>query len=184
MSSTKKLTRGDKKSRQYFMTERLVVTKGSLTTRNQCSSGMPWREPGSQQLLNRPQRTDRPRTYTVDIQGKIYQRTRERLRPRSQSEITPSAGNTSPPVGGVASVHDPTKPTTEQPDFPRWQRVDLKTVLQHLNSKLQTYLALRSKLTFNQQVGFQPVKGPASNQRARIPGQGESPWSQPGWNTE
>ena len=58
-------------------------------------------------VLNRPQPTERPRTYTVDIQGKIYQRTREHLRPRSQSEITPSAGNTSPPVGAVASVLDP-----------------------------------------------------------------------------
>jgi len=58
-------------------------------------------------VLNRPQPTERPRTYTVDIQGKIYQRTREHLRPRSQGEITPSAGNTSPPVGAVASVLDP-----------------------------------------------------------------------------
>ena len=58
-------------------------------------------------VLNRPQPTERPRTYTVDIQGKIYQRTREHLRPRSQSEITPSDGNTSPPVGAVASVLDP-----------------------------------------------------------------------------
>ena len=58
-------------------------------------------------VLNRPQPTERPRTYTVEIQGKIYQRTREHLRPRSQSEITPSAGNISPPVGAVASVLDP-----------------------------------------------------------------------------
>ena len=58
-------------------------------------------------VLNRPQPTERPRTYTVDIQGKIYQRTREHLRPTRQSEITPSAGNTSPPVGAVASVLDP-----------------------------------------------------------------------------
>ena len=50
MTSTKKLTRGSKKSRQYFMTEELVVTKGPLTTRNRCSSGMPWRGPGNQQL--------------------------------------------------------------------------------------------------------------------------------------
>ena len=33
--------------------------------------------------------------------------TREHLRPRSQSEITPSVGNTSLPVGAVASVLDP-----------------------------------------------------------------------------
>ena len=43
----------------------------------------------------------------VDIQEKVYQRTREHLRPRSQNEITPSAGNTSLPVGAVASVHNP-----------------------------------------------------------------------------
>ena len=49
-------------------------------------------------VLNRPQPTERPRTYTVDIQGKIYQRTREHLRPRSQSETTPSADDTSPSV--------------------------------------------------------------------------------------
>ena len=58
-------------------------------------------------VLNRPQPTERPRTYTVDIQGKIYQRTREHLRPRSQSETTPPSGNTSSPVGAVASVHNP-----------------------------------------------------------------------------
>ena len=57
-------------------------------------------------LLNRPQPTERPRTYTVDIQGKIYQRTREHLRPRSQSETTPPADDTSPPVSAVVSEHD------------------------------------------------------------------------------
>ena len=58
-------------------------------------------------VLNRPQPIERPRTYMVDIQEKVYQRTREHLRPRSQNEITPSAGNTSLPVGAVASVHNP-----------------------------------------------------------------------------
>ena len=58
-------------------------------------------------VLNRPQPSECPRTYTVNIQGKIYQRTREHLRPRSQSEITPPANSTSPPVGAVASEHDP-----------------------------------------------------------------------------
>ena len=56
-------------------------------------------------VLNRPQPTERPRTYTVDIQGKIYQRTREHLRPRSQSETTPPADDTSPPVSAVVSEH-------------------------------------------------------------------------------
>ena len=58
-------------------------------------------------VLNRPQPTERPRTYTVDIQGKIYQRTREHLRPRSQSELAPPSGNTSPPTSAVTSVHNP-----------------------------------------------------------------------------
>jgi len=68
-------------------------------------------------VLNRPQTTELPRTYTVDIQGKTYQRTREHLRPRSQSETTPPANNTTPPVGAVAPVHNPkdTRITSDTP---------------------------------------------------------------------
>lgn len=58
-------------------------------------------------VLNRPQPTERPRTYAVDIQGKIYQRTREHLRPRGQVRTTPPANSTSPPASAVSSVHDP-----------------------------------------------------------------------------
>ena len=58
-------------------------------------------------VLNRPQPTERPRSYAVDIQEKIHQRTRQHLRPRRQSKITPPANNTSPPAGAVASVRDP-----------------------------------------------------------------------------
>lgn len=57
-------------------------------------------------VLNRPQPKGRPRTYTVDIQGKIYQRTREHLRPRSHSEISPSAGSNTPPISTVTPVDD------------------------------------------------------------------------------
>ncbi|CAH3139077.1 unnamed protein product [Porites lobata] len=56
-------------------------------------------------VLNRPQPMERPLAYKVDIQGTIYQRTREHLRPRSQSEghVTPSAGSNFPLA--VAPVH-------------------------------------------------------------------------------
>ena len=57
-------------------------------------------------MLNRPQPMERPRIYTVDIQGKIYQRTREHLRQRSQSEIPPSAGSNTPPISTVTPVAD------------------------------------------------------------------------------
>ena len=53
-------------------------------------------QPGT--VLNRPQPMERPRTYAVGIQGTIYQRTREHLRPRNQREVhvTPSAGSNPP----------------------------------------------------------------------------------------
>ena len=57
-------------------------------------------------VLNRLQPTEHSRTYTVDIQGKIYQRTREHLRPRSQSDITPPADDTSLPVSAEVLEHD------------------------------------------------------------------------------
>ena len=57
--------------------------------------------------LNRPQPTERPRTYTVDIQGKIYQRTREHLRPRSKNETAPSVSSDLPPTHTVAPVCSP-----------------------------------------------------------------------------
>ena len=58
-------------------------------------------------MLNRPQPTERPRTYVVDIQGKIYQRTRKDLRPRRQDRTNPPANSTPPPASAVSSVHDP-----------------------------------------------------------------------------
>ena len=58
-------------------------------------------------VLNRPQPTERPRTYTVDIQGKIYQRTREHLRPRSKNETAPSVSSDLPPTHTVAPVYNP-----------------------------------------------------------------------------
>ena len=61
-------------------------------------------QPGT--VLNRPQLKERPRTYTVEIQGKIYQRTRQHLRPRSQSEISSSADGNSSPISTVTPVDD------------------------------------------------------------------------------
>lgn len=49
-------------------------------------------------VLNRPQPIQSPRTYLVDIRGKIYQRTREHLRPRSKSDTTPTAVSDPMPV--------------------------------------------------------------------------------------
>ena len=36
-------------------------------------------------ILNRPNPIREPRTYTVDIGGKVYYRTREHLKPRSNN---------------------------------------------------------------------------------------------------
>ena len=80
---TKKLTYGDKRSRQYFMTKMLAVTTGLLTIRNQCLSVMPWRKPGSQQLC-----------LTSDRQQSIPKptqlRAREHLRPRIHCRLIDS----------------------------------------------------------------------------------------------
>ena len=79
-------------------------------------------QPGT--VLNRPQPMERPRTYTVDIQGKIYQRTREHLRPRCQSEKKPSTGSNTPSTGTVTPVdnskdaHVPNDKTTGPPQLP------------------------------------------------------------------
>ena len=40
-------------------------------------------------VLSRPEPTRRPRTYLVDIQGKVYQRTREHLKPRGEITTIP-----------------------------------------------------------------------------------------------
>ena len=79
-------------------------------------------QPGT--VLNRPQPMERPRTYTVDIQGKIYQRTREHLRPRCQSEKNPSTGSNTPSTGTVTPIdnskdaHVPNDKTTGPPQLP------------------------------------------------------------------
>ena len=79
-------------------------------------------QPGT--VLNRPQLMERPRTYTVDIQGKIYQRTREHLRPRCQSEKNPSTGSNTPSTGTVTPIdnskdaHVPNDKTTGPPQLP------------------------------------------------------------------
>lgn len=106
MTFTTKLTRDVNKGRPYSTTARLAATIGHLVTRNQCSMWNTLKDiwqPGT--VLNRPQPMERPLAYKVDIQGTIYQRTREHLRPRSQSEghVTPSAGSNFPLA--VAPVH-------------------------------------------------------------------------------
>ena len=110
-------------------------------------------------LLKRPHPTDRPRTYTVNIKGKIYQRTRDHLRPRSQSEITPSAGNTFPPVGPVASVHDPENTHSQQQN--RTTRLDSTPPPEQSTSKLpcserQVGLQPTSTFTAGKRTYFQP----------------------------
>ena len=40
--------------------------------------------------MSRPQPTQRPRTYLVDIGGKVYQRTREHLKPRTENAPIPT----------------------------------------------------------------------------------------------
>ena len=39
--------------------------------------------------MNRPQPMQRPRTYLVDIDGKVYQRTREHLKSRGENVSVP-----------------------------------------------------------------------------------------------
>ena len=64
-----------------------------------------------------------PRTYAVDIQGTIYQRTREHLTPRSQSKVhvTPLAGSTLPltvaPVHSSKDAHVPNIRTIRPPQL-------------------------------------------------------------------
>lgn len=114
-------------------------------------------------VLNRPRPTKRPWTYTVDIQGEIYQRTREHLRPRSQSEITPPANSTSPPVGAVASEHDPkdTHITTRLPPLAEDRPKDSTPTPEQSTSKLpcsETQVDLQPTSTFaaSERTYFQP----------------------------
>ena len=139
-------------------------------------------------VLNRPQPTEQPRTCAEDIHGKIYQRTREHLRPRSQVRTTPPANSTSPPASALSSVHDP-KDTRIANDMaakaPWWQMISRKTAHQHSNSHLlQSCLAVRAILVLSQRLRLWWAKGPATNQRVRLPGQGVSPRFQSSLRTE
>ena len=114
-------------------------------------------------VLNRPQPSECPRTYTVNIQGKIYQRTRERLRPRSQSEITPPANSSSPPVGAVASENDPkdTHITTRLLPLAEDRPKDSTPTPEHSTSKLpcsETQVDLQPTSTFaaSERTCFKP----------------------------
>ena len=112
-------------------------------------------------MLNIPQPTKRPRTHTVDIQRKIYQKTRGHLRPRSQSEINP----TSPPAGAVASVHNPKDGHIANDGATRLPPLAEGSHTKHLDSHLlQNYLVVRSELILNQQVFLRLAKGPSTNQ--------------------
>ena len=114
-------------------------------------------------VLNRPQPTEHPRTYTVDIQGKIYQRTREHLRPRSQSETTPPADDTSPPMSAVVSEHDrkDTHITTRLPPLAEDRPKDSTPTPEQSTSKLpcsekQTDLQPASTFAASERTRFQP----------------------------
>ena len=58
-------------------------------------------------VLNRPNPVASPRTYTVDIQGKVYQRTREHLRPGSKNKVMPLPSKDPTPVPTEAPTHKP-----------------------------------------------------------------------------
>ena len=76
-------------------------------------------------------------------------------------------------------------PTIWQPRPPCWQMISLKTAHQHPNSHLlQSCLAVRGKLALRQRLRLRWAKGPATNQRARLPGQGVSPRFQSSLKTE
>ena len=58
-------------------------------------------------VLNRPNPVASSRTYTVDIQGKVYQRTREHLRPRSKNKVMPLPSRDPTPVPTEVPTHKP-----------------------------------------------------------------------------
>ncbi|CAH3185844.1 unnamed protein product, partial [Porites lobata] len=114
--SKKKKLNAKKAAARYavFYDRRAGSDKRSLSNREPkfvCNTLKNISQPGT--LLNRPQPIESPGTYTVDIQGTIYQRTMEHLRPRSQSEVNvpPSAGSNLPrtltPVQSSKGTHVP-----------------------------------------------------------------------------
>lgn len=88
---------------------------------------------------------------------------REHLRPRSQSEITPPANSTSPPVGAVASEHDPKDIhiTTRLPPLAEDRPKDSTPTPEQSTSKLpcsETQVDLQPTSTFaaSERTYFQP----------------------------
>ena len=68
-------------------------------------------EPGV--VLNRPNPVREPRTYTVDIKGKVYYRTREHLKPRSDNVSVPKTVDE--PLGEPIPEFIPVPTTTVVP---------------------------------------------------------------------
>ena len=68
-------------------------------------------EPGV--VLNRPNSVREPRTYTVDIKGKVYYRTREHLKPRSDNVSVPKTVDE--PLGEPIPEFIPVPTTTVVP---------------------------------------------------------------------
>ena len=59
-------------------------------------------------VLNRPQPMQRPRTYLVDIDGKVYQRTREHFKPRGEKvPLPPQSESYLIPKPSIASDSTP-----------------------------------------------------------------------------
>lgn len=100
-------------------------------------------------VMNRPQPIQNPRTYLVDIRGKVYQRKREHLKPRSINQVatladsdplpmtpmapTPNPLNTPAPAASVTKTPTPVKPnpipntsTTPSPASPGHPRSPMR----------------------------------------------------------
>ena len=91
----------------------------------------------------RPKPIESSQTYTVDIQGKIYQRTREHLRLRSKNKVVTLTNGDPIPVLTDAPTHKPTdapeaKVISTTP--PIGDRTDLKGNLLTLNKPLSAQL--------------------------------------------
>lgn len=81
MMLTKEPTSKNKPRRQNFTTREPAVTSEFLTTLNLCMYGTQGNTSGNSWNPDRE-----PRTYIIEMNGKLYQRTREHLRPNGRPE--------------------------------------------------------------------------------------------------
>ena len=77
-------------------------------------------------VLNRPNPMTEPRTYLVEMRGKVYQRTAEHIRPRSSRinidepvKDIPLMPSLQPPVTPITQQVTPVKETTPKPTTPK-----------------------------------------------------------------